>query len=209
MKRLIFASTTSQYAYLDDIEENKLDYNDYFTTIKIEISEQEFDDEDFDFINEIEIGILEILLYNADSVIDNRESIIDVADSKNQEVSDALLALFKRNELKEKYKGENFTDNVLYLERLFIKPQYRGLNYGKRILNKLGKILSRLKITDYACMVMLPSAFEYEDSENYKDLLNDSEIPNGKKLTDRLYKFYKKYGFKAVTGSKALYKVSY
>lgn len=156
-----------------------------------------------------EIGTMEVLLYSVDNAVNNHERVIDVADSKNQEVSDAILKLFnsKNNWLKDKYRGEYFTDNVLYLERLFIKPKYRGLGYGKFVLKNIDKILSRLVIAEFACMVMLPAAFEYVETEEYKNLLNDREIPNGKKLTEKLYKLYKKHGFKVVTGSRALYKI--
>lgn len=208
LKRLMFTSDTYRHAYSDDIEEDDFDYDEYFTIICIKIFEQEYD-ENFEVINELEIGIIEALLYSVDNAINNRERVVDVADSKNQEVSDAILKLFnlENNCLKDKYKGDIFTDNVFYLERLFIKPQYRSLGYGKFILKNIDKILFRLVIAEFTCIVMLPAAFEYAEPEEYKNVLNDSEIPDGKKITERLYKFYKRYGFKTVTGSRALYKI--
>lgn len=204
----MFSSDTYRHVYSEDIENDTFDYDGYFTIIRIKIFEQEYN-ESYEVINEFEIGILEILLYSIDAAINNREMVVDVADSKNQEVSDAILNLLnmKSNGLKDKYRGEHFTDNVLYLERLFIKHQYRGLGYGKFVLKNIDKILSRLVIAEFACMVMLPAAFEYKEPEEYKELLNDGEIPNGEKLTKKLYKFYKKHGFKAVKDSRALYKI--
>jgi GNAT superfamily N-acetyltransferase len=204
----MYCSTIYRQTYSDDVEEDNYSYEDYFTLIPIQIYEQEVN-EDFETISEKEIGIMEVCLFDVESAINNHESVVNIADSQNQELSDAILKLFSRrdNGLKDKYRSLNFTENVVYIERLFIKPSFRNLGYAKEIMKNLESILSRLIITDFACMVMLPAAFEYSDSETYKDLLNDSEIPDGKKLTEKLYKFYKRYGFKTVYGSRALYKV--
>lgn len=208
MKRLRYCSNTYRETYSNDIENNDFPYSDYFTNITVEIYEQEYD-EDFEIISDLQIGIMEVILYDVESVINNNKSVTDVIDSKSQELSDALSLIFnyKNNRLKDKYRNYEFYENVVYLERLFIKPKFRNLGYAKIIMNQLDKILSRLLTTNFVCMVMLPSAFEYTDPDTYKDLLNDSEIPDGEKLTKNLFKFYQKYGFRPVTGSRALYKI--
>ncbi len=209
MKQLLFSSTSYQHAYSDDIEEGTFDCDDYFTHISIAIIEQEIDDDDFEEINQVEIGIMQVLLYNVDKAFNNREHVLDIADSQNQELSNAILSIFssKTNGLKDKYRGMDLTDNVLYLERLFIKPSYRGLGYGNFILKNINNLLYRLMSANFACMVMQPAAFEYSNHEEYDNLIKDNDIPNGKRLTERLYKFYKRHGFKSVRGSQSLYKV--
>lgn len=147
--------------------------------------------------------------YDVESAINNYQNVITIADSQNQEVSDAILHVFnnRNNGLKDKYRSMEFTENVIYLERLFIKPEFRNLGYAKFIMNNINKILSRLVISQFACMVMIPAAFEYANPVDYKELLNDDQIPDGKKLTEKLYRFYKKCGFKNIPNSSVLYKV--
>lgn len=50
-----------RHTYSDDIEENIFSDGDYFTTITIKIHEQEYN-ENFETINEFEIGVIEVLL---------------------------------------------------------------------------------------------------------------------------------------------------
>jgi len=204
----MYCSEIYRHTYSDDIEENIFSDSDYFTTITIKIHEQEYD-ENFETINEFEIGIIEVLLYDVESAINNYENVITIADSQNQEVSDAMLHVFnsRNNGLKDKYRSMEFTENVIYLERLFIKPEFRKLGYAKVIMNNINKILSRLVIARFACMVMIPAAFEYANPVDYKELLNDDQIPDGKKLTEKLYRFYKKCGFKTIPNSSVLYKI--
>ena len=187
MKKLMLFSTTHHYAYSDSIEEDEFNFSDYFTNISIEITEPELN-EDLELINEVKIGIMQVFLYDVDKVINSHEHVRDVADSHNQELSNAILSLFSNNGLKDKHKGWALTDNVLYLERLFIKPAFRGLGYGNFILKNIDRILQRLTSAEFACMVMQPAAFEYSNPEAYRDLLNDNEITNGKKFTEGLYR---------------------
>jgi hypothetical protein len=90
-----------------------------------------------------------IELYNKNQVSNNKDSIIEISYG----FSNPLGSMFDVIELysieNDDYIGwcfSTFDNNILEVEEIFIKPEYRKKNYGTKLLNHVKKISNELNL---------------------------------------------------------------
>lgn len=132
-------------------------------------------------------------------VISNK--IIDLFDEFNADTASLISYLLDDNgQIKEEYIN-GFSQNIFYLDRLYVSEKYRGQGFAKLLLNNLRDILKYMVKIDYAVSIIQAQPFDVIDGKgvmDYKD--NDRK--------ERLIKLYENCGYIRIDDSNYLYQIN-
>lgn len=206
MKNLLYRLSYSKDVTLDNISKDQFDEDNYFFDLEIKIITCDSIENEDEYT---EIGFMKLTFFDSEMICNDHADITEIIDSRSQEFYDAVNCLFdaEENFLSDEYLNERLDGSILYLERLYIMPQYRQYGYGRETMKNLDQIISKLCGLNFSCMVMVPAAFEYKDADTYEDFCNEEEITDGKNLSNKLATFYQKYGFRPIGGHRTLYRI--
>lgn len=155
-----------------------------------------------------EIGTFSAFVVDAMAAVSERESLLDVFDTKETTVNyfgdlyESDDGDFKPKVVNAAFDGDPWWNpNILILDRLIIYPEHRGRGLGLQVLRAM---IHRLR-TGVGLIAMKPYPLQFEarhleapDSDESKRLgLDKFSLPQ-QKATAKLKKYYGKLGFKAV-----------
>lgn len=188
----------------------EIEHNRFINEYKIEIFGNGED------INSIEksylIGKGEISLFLVGLTQNEGFSIYQLFDSSQNGLDlGNLIFDWDTEEIKEKFEDlilETGNSNILYIDRIELLPQFRGMGFGKKIMKD---IIFRF---DNSCGLIILKAFplqlegsnvlgrdeKWAKKMQYKHLVQDEKIAKS-----QLYKFYKSLGFKQYLKSEYFY----
>lgn len=161
------------------------------------------------------VGNLAGILVDCKHIEENGESLHNICDAHSGDMEYIASSLCDGDELKPEYGGDN--SKFLYLDRLYIEPEYRNCGLGARVLEELPQLIyySAHMIIDFT--VLFAQAVEkiddqYKRVDEGEDLHNrlrkvDEANPN-MKTTLRLLEFLKRNDYVPVPDSE-LYICSY
>lgn len=115
-------------------------------------------------------------------------SLFDVFDMCSGDTMEIYDVLFDEDE-KIKKEYQTFEDNIFYLDRIFVKKEYRGKGYAKFLLKQLDEIIKYMLKLNVGIIVVCAQPFEIIDGK-------EKMIRNNAELTNQLIKLYKNAGFK-------------
>ena len=117
--------------------------------------------------------------------------LFDLIDSEKQGVYNYL---FDGNEPNDEYVGMDL--DVIYIDKIFIKKEYRNKGIGSAIIRELPKLIRNILKLRPGCLVLLANPFEIEDEE----FIAESD----KDKIEKLIKFYEKNGFQRIEDTQYL-----
>ena len=118
------------------------------------------------------------------------QSIFDAFDMLSGDTCELYNILFDRNGfIKDEYQGENFCDNVFYIDRLYVEKNYRNRGYAKLLLNQIGEIIKYIAKLNVGIIAVCAQPFERDEN-------GDKMITDNKELKRKLIELYKSTGFK-------------
>lgn len=149
---------------------------------------------DFDTEEEFDFGKCKV------SVFDERQVLFELEDLYHTRRSQSFLSVnyinsFNRKMLKEEKchaKTSKVSGRIAYIDRLFIKEEFRGLGMGSSALNEVLFCLKESFLVDY--VLVFPYPFEQKESE--ENVSNISFFKDSK----RLVSFYKNFNFEETYG---------
>jgi GNAT superfamily N-acetyltransferase len=127
-------------------------------------------------------------------------SLFQVMDAHSQTLSDVYSALFRENDesINRLDEYDIFGTNILFIDYLYLHPEYRGYGLGRPIL--MGIIEEISCGADVVIIEPVPVRFEDEDKNAKLQLpfLNDEEYELARK---KLCDYWKPLSFKPVEGT--------
>ena len=139
--------------------------------------------------NENRVAAVEGLFIDEDMIEYNMEkSMSEIANLINEDVSKAFYYL-EKSEIFNSSKSVNqiFPMHSCYIERFYVKPEYRGKGIGTQLLGELDKICFYMLNTHIHCFVTYPSP--YKPDGGWKD--DEERIA----ARQRMIHFFEKDGY--------------
>jgi GNAT superfamily N-acetyltransferase len=195
-------NTSTDITPVRDLEEKNAieiyEYDLYWQSIYIDIlGSKKSELDDFENIN---LGYISGTYFKINDMEDDGVDKIDVFDSISQETYEVYKSLYDVDGIERgEYIGIN--GNVFYIDRFYIEKEYKNLGIGSKALIDLEIILKYSLNCKVGNFILLPSAIEKID--NSLQMVKDNEAHL--KLTNKLKKFYKHFGFKKIKNSNYMY----
>lgn len=150
---------------------------------------------------EIEIGKLKGNYFEAGVVIDDY-SFYDICDCKGADLEPLAAAITNR----EGYIKEiifEVDENLMYIDRIYIEEEYRGVGITSFVIESLNEVLQYTMELNPNVYILLPKPQEKDENgkiDNMKDEYQ-KEI-----CMEKLLKLYKRLGFKKISNSNYMVK---
>ncbi len=142
-----------------------------------------------------ELGTVEITYMDVSMAIQNGYSTYDLFDLIDSEKQAVCSYLFDKYDTpNNNYVGYNM--DVVYIDKIFIKKEYRNQGIGSEIVSKLPELIRNMFKLKPGCLVLLANPFEMK-----KDDLVATKDTN---KIEKLISFYENQGFKRIEGTQYL-----
>lgn len=185
------------------------------STEYIDISESfkdnidEFDKYSFEFyINILEdnrqVGEICGRIFDENTIYNDRQDIVDIADMYNQDVYSAINYLIKSKIYKEELDEDLVFENpyLCYIERFYIESEYRKKGIAKYIFSNLYDILL------YACMIHIKCFVIYPNPQIQTCRGWENLVDNDDKLKNIMINVIKKLGYKQIGKDSGFYAIN-
>ena len=151
-------------------------------------------------VESIKNEVLEIegILLDNEYLFDNDIHPLELYDSISQDTYDLYTIFFDNAMIKEEYNSF-LSDNIFYLDTIYVNEKYRNKGFATAILSKLDSILKYIIGLNVGTIAIYSTPFKKEDKS--------IEYFDDKELSDKLNNLFKKCDYKRISDSNYFYKV--
>ena len=149
---------------------------------------------DSDLHNKGKIGTIEMTYMDVCMAEETGYDVFMLFDLIDAEKQGVCNYLFDDNEPNDEYVGMDL--DVIYIDKIFIKKEYRNMGIGSSIVKELPMIVRNILKLRPGCLVLLANPFEIED----KELIPERD----KEKIEKLIRFYQKNGFERIENTQYL-----
>ncbi len=173
---------------LEKFEFNELSDLISYYPITMELIEKS-DDND----NQKTIVSLSGYFYDMDYIYKYGLSLFDTFDMCSGDTNKLYDILFDGEE-KIKIDYQTFSDNIFYLDRIYVEKDYRNKGYAKLLLKQLEDLIKYVFKLNVGIIVVCAQPFE-------KNGVEEKMIRDDKTLKRKLIELYKNVGFKEINNN--------
>ena len=201
----ITTNSVNEDICIDEYNNGKIEFEQYFfnffPTIFITIYAGKEKDMVLENEKLKEIGYLEGTYFPSRATLGElgvEDSICSIADDVGWDTFACVEKLLDENSFDFDSKIATFLDNVFYIDRLEIYPEFQNQGIASFLLANLHKILIyKEHIPSISTFVVLPYPFLLDKEKAPKEKIKQEQ--------NKLIKFYKKFGFKKFKNSSYYY----
>ena len=143
-----------------------------------------------------EVGLHLIKVANAVEEYGSLEAVFDVADSISSELGEVIQDVVCGGEDAKVYEAAFGCVNLLLIEKINIRPEYRRLGIGGRVVGSICRAFNY-------CELIALKPFAIELPKHDRDETEDAraeKMTAFRKGTERLTKYYERFGFRLIFG---------
>lgn len=199
---ILKVSSDKNTVRLSGMDESIGDYREYLSPdskymTNLTIKAFAADDED---TNIMDIGRIEGIIFESEILFSEALSFVELCDMVTSDVYEMAEAITDENgNIKPPICRPEY--NILYIEKLFVEEQFRGLGVGRYLLDNINPLLQHsLNVNPRTC-ILTPYP-QIKTQCGYIDRATDhvdKDLP-------RLVRFYERAGFTKMAGSECMYK---
>ena len=126
--------------------------------------------------------------YDMDYIYKYGQNLFDIFDMCSDDTNKLYDILFDEEE-NIKIDYQTFSDNIFYLDRIYVEKDYRNKGYAKLLLKQLEDLIKYVVKLQVGILVVCAQPFE-------KDGDGEKMIRDDKVLKRKLIELYKNVGFK-------------
>ena len=154
--------------------------------------------------NSTEIGLVSGYFYSPDSFgtyggILTYTDELDSDEFALMEIIAGIIDEILKRRMPWSYKtpveNELMTLAIATLDRVYIRPEYRGHGYATEAMTHVMKVIEELFDEECEIIGLIAHAFEPDPAESFEELLDFVKYSDDESITNKLVKMYEKAGF--------------
>ena len=155
---------------------------------------------DGDGVNVMDIGFLEGIYFEAEELMMDELSFTMLCDMVSQDVYKMAEAITDKRGIVDPFICPP-EENIVYVRKLYVEEECRGLGVGQYIINNLRALLTHSLNLDYYICILAP----YPQTKTGNDTAETETDGINEKIAS-LIRFYEKAGFSRMQGSEYMYR---